>query len=108
MEQRLPPRLERADRSPYIPIRHSFYLESPLDTWAAYDAKCSHYAVRPMLSPGSSALSCVIPQGPVMQEVPGPEPSERSVMCVMFVVSCARVTDNRSRPFLASVTSSRW
>ncbi|EIW58012.1 uncharacterized protein TRAVEDRAFT_49029 [Trametes versicolor FP-101664 SS1] len=39
-----------------------FYLESPLDTWAAYDAKCSHYA------------------GPVMQEVPGPEPSERSVI----------------------------
>ena len=22
-----------------------FYLESPLDSWAAYDAKCSHYAV---------------------------------------------------------------
>ncbi|KAI0752924.1 2OG-Fe dioxygenase-domain-containing protein [Daedaleopsis nitida] len=39
-----------------------FYLESPLDTWAAYDAKCSHYA------------------GPVMQEVPGPEPGERSVI----------------------------
>ncbi|KAI0667970.1 2OG-Fe dioxygenase-domain-containing protein [Trametes maxima] len=39
-----------------------FFLESPLDTWAAYDAKCSHYA------------------GPVMQEVPGPEHSERSVM----------------------------
>ncbi|KAI0686600.1 2OG-Fe dioxygenase-domain-containing protein [Earliella scabrosa] len=39
-----------------------FYLESPLDTWAAYDAKCSHYA------------------GPVMQQVPGPEPSERSVI----------------------------
>ncbi|TBU25912.1 2OG-Fe dioxygenase-domain-containing protein [Dichomitus squalens] len=39
-----------------------FYLESPLDSWAAYDAKCSHYA------------------GPVMQEVVGPEPSERSVI----------------------------
>ncbi|KAH9915162.1 2OG-Fe dioxygenase-domain-containing protein [Epithele typhae] len=39
-----------------------FYLESPLDTWAAYDEKCSHYA------------------GPVMQEKSGAEPSERSVI----------------------------
>jgi hypothetical protein len=39
-----------------------FYLEKPLDSWAAYDKKCSHYA------------------GPVMQLNPDDGPSERSVM----------------------------